>query len=296
MRLSTFIGSLAWSLLATVNGLASASSGALRFGADLEEAAWHIERASGRCALVQPIPRFGEVRFQQQSGKPFGFSIDVPQPPHRPQLASMQSVPPAWMHDATPQELGSVPLQRGNRPLTLDRGPAMRLFYELEKGRFAEFHYRDWADGRDPVTVTVSALRFKEVLPEFLDCLAGLIQLDFDVAAEYRIHFATDSFQLNQHSRRQLSRILRAFRQRKDKDVEKIVIAGHADRRGGSSYNDKLSYRRAREIKRYLVRRGIPADRIELRAFGESWPVNPANTPEALAENRRATLWFAEKP
>ncbi len=264
------------------------------FGVTLEEANWTLERGQGECALVQRIPRFGEARFYQRSGEPFRFAIDVPAPPMRPEAAALRSVPPAWKHEVPVLELGSVDLKPAQRPLRLDRDLALRIFYELEKGMFPEVRYRDWADGRDEVVVEVSAVRFREVLPDFQACLAGLIHLDFKVAEEHRVHFATDSYRLNYRTRRELERVLRAYRKRQD--IDRIVIAGHADERGGERYNDKLSYRRAREIKRYLVRRGIPEDRIDIRAFGESWPANPGSGPEAWAENRRATIWFAQRP
>lgn len=68
----------------------------------------------------------------------------------------------------------------------------------------------------------------------------------------------------------------------------KIRIAGHTDERGSDEYNLALSQRRAASAKRYLVSRGIAADRIETVGFGEERPVDAGHTEEAWAKNRRA--------
>jgi chemotaxis protein MotB len=40
---------------------------------------------------------------------------------------------------------------------------------------------------------------------------------------------------------------------------------------------------------------GIPPDRLSANGFGEYNPINPANTEEARAQNRRIELKFTEK-
>ena len=59
---------------------------------------------------------------------------------------------------------------------------------------------------------------------------------------------------------------------------ESIVLTGHADRFGGSEYNQKLSERRAAAVKDYLVSKNILAGRIEALGHGEREPVTAAGT------------------
>jgi outer membrane protein OmpA-like peptidoglycan-associated protein len=47
-----------------------------------------------------------------------------------------------------------------------------------------------------------------------------------------------------------------------------LILEGHADVRGSKEYNDKLSQRRVERVRGYLVEKGVPADHIEVRAFG----------------------------
>lgn len=252
---------------------------------------WQVEAERGHCALIHEIPRFGQARFAQASGKPFVFTVDIPQAPLHAELATLRSVPPQWKHGAESVELGAHRLAADRKLLELPAADALRLYYELENGMFPEIAYSDWADGRDAVTVSLSAVRFREVLPEFQTCLASLIQLDFEIGSENIVHFATNSTGLNERARRDLEQVARDFRSKKYGN--RIIIAGHADERGDMAYNEKLSKRRSQEIKAYLVRRGVLASRIEVRYYGERWPLNTASSDGAWSENRRATVWLA---
>lgn len=67
----------------------------------------------------------------------------------------------------------------------------------------------------------------------------------------------------------------------------KIVLSGHADSRGNENANLRLSKKRAEAVARFLERKGIKQDRIEILAFGEEKPVASNDTEEGQAQNRR---------
>jgi outer membrane protein OmpA-like peptidoglycan-associated protein len=48
----------------------------------------------------------------------------------------------------------------------------------------------------------------------------------------------------------------------------KLTLEGHADVRGAKDYNVKLSERRVERTRSYLVEKGVPADKLEVKAFG----------------------------
>jgi len=48
----------------------------------------------------------------------------------------------------------------------------------------------------------------------------------------------------------------------------KLILEGHADVRGAKDYNIKLSERRVERTKSYLIEKGVPADKLEVKAFG----------------------------
>ena len=54
---------------------------------------------------------------------------------------------------------------------------------------------------------------------------------------------------------------------------EAINVVGYTDRIGSAEYNQKLSLRRADEVKDYLVSKGIPSDRIKAEGKGKMQPI-----------------------
>ncbi len=69
-----------------------------------------------------------------------------------------------------------------------------------------------------------------------------------------------------------------------------VIVAGHTDSIGSDKYNMKLSLRRANAVRDYLVKHGIPANRIRTEGFGESKPVASNKTADGRAQNRRVEL------
>lgn len=69
-----------------------------------------------------------------------------------------------------------------------------------------------------------------------------------------------------------------------------VEVAGHTDSKGSESYNQKLSNKRAQVVKDYLVSKGISADRLTSKGYGESSPMADNATEEGRAKNRRTEL------
>lgn len=73
-----------------------------------------------------------------------------------------------------------------------------------------------------------------------------------------------------------------------------VEVQGHTDSKGTDQYNDKLSQRRADEVKKFLIKKkGIAENRIVVKTFGETTPAVPndlpngEDDPEGRARNRR---------
>ncbi|MBF0321585.1 MAG: OmpA family protein, partial [Magnetococcales bacterium] len=67
-------------------------------------------------------------------------------------------------------------------------------------------------------------------------------------------------------------------------------IQGHTDTRGGPKINGPLSDKRAKSVKEYLVKQGIPASRLSSKGFGATHPLANNKTAAGRAENRRVEL------
>ena len=67
----------------------------------------------------------------------------------------------------------------------------------------------------------------------------------------------------------------------------KVWVDGHTDSKGSDKYNKKLSQKRVESVAKYLTNKGIAADRLEPRGFGEEVPIQDNKTAEGRAANRR---------
>jgi OOP family OmpA-OmpF porin len=80
-----------------------------------------------------------------------------------------------------------------------------------------------------------------------------------------------------------------------------VMVNGHTDRIGSEAYNQKLSERRANEVKEYIVSQGIDASRLQAIGKGESDPVvdckgvKGKKLIECLAPNRRVVILDEEQ-
>lgn len=69
-----------------------------------------------------------------------------------------------------------------------------------------------------------------------------------------------------------------------------IEVQGHTDNVGSDDYNLKLSQARAKAVMDWLVKNGIPAERLTSKGYGRGKPVATNDTPEGRAKNRRVEL------
>jgi outer membrane protein OmpA-like peptidoglycan-associated protein len=81
----------------------------------------------------------------------------------------------------------------------------------------------------------------------------------------------------------------------KDNPNINVTVEGHTDSIGSDAYNQRLSERRAKAVKQYLVSRGIDASRLDTVGKGEKEPIadnmkGGRDNPEGRAMNRRAEL------
>jgi len=106
------------------------------------------------------------------------------------------------------------------------------------------------------------------------------------VAANHvEIDFPEGTATLTPAANAKLDLAARLFR---DANPVLMFTSGHTDKSGDEYANIILSARRAEVVKKALVARGIPADRLLLQALGET---EPADTTDPFsAANRRVTI------
>lgn len=101
------------------------------------------------------------------------------------------------------------------------------------------------------------------------------------------VNFSTDSSKLLPES---IAILDGAAATLKEWGEVKIEVAGHTDSVGTDAYNLRLSQRRADTVRAYLIEKGIAADRLFAKGYGESSPVADNKTAEGRYKNRRVEL------
>jgi peptidoglycan-associated lipoprotein len=96
--------------------------------------------------------------------------------------------------------------------------------------------------------------------------------------------FDFDKFSLKPESRDTLKQLAEWLTKNKNSSV---LVEGNCDERGTTEYNLALGERRAKEAMKYLVELGVDGKRIKTISYGKERPLDPGNTEEAWAKNRR---------
>lgn len=98
------------------------------------------------------------------------------------------------------------------------------------------------------------------------------------------VHFALNQYTLSKEARAILDRNAEVLKVK----GSKVIVEGNCDDRGTISYNIALGDKRAKEVKDYYVKLGIPAANISTVSYGEEKPVCSEQTDSCWAQNRRA--------
>lgn len=106
------------------------------------------------------------------------------------------------------------------------------------------------------------------------------------------IFFDVNKAELKQESMIELDRVIQLL---KENPSVKIEIGGHTDNVGKPADNLLLSNNRAKAVINYFLYKGIPADRISSKGFGETKPVGDNTTEAGRAKNRRTELRVVTK-
>lgn len=75
----------------------------------------------------------------------------------------------------------------------------------------------------------------------------------------------------------------------------RVRVEGYTDSTGEASYNQGLSERRAEAVRDALTNMGISRDRIEVRGYGEEYPVASNDSSSGRQQNRRVEIVISDE-
>lgn len=107
------------------------------------------------------------------------------------------------------------------------------------------------------------------------------------VPGPFMVFFDFDKTVLTADARSIIERAAKAFKQ---VGAARIAASGHADRAGTEKYNEGLAQRRAQVVRGALIAEGVPANKINIRSFGETSPLVATNDGVREWQNRRVEI------
>lgn len=263
-------------------------SEALNYSARINESRWIVDGNELECRLQQAIPAFGRASFARRAGEAAVFRLDSYERPVSAGSVKLIAAAPLWKPQSFDIVLGKIDTFSTNVPIEIDHPMSDRLLAHLQEGRSPVFSEWHWYEGERPVEVGVSVVNFMPAYREYQQCIAGLLQLDFNELATSQLNFDTDEYELTPVIRQRLSAVAQLLQA--DPEVRHCYIDGYTDDVGTSRYNMDLSRRRAEAVEHYFVGLGVDASRITTRFHGEANWVSNAVDEKARAENRRVTV------
>ncbi|MBX9822088.1 OmpA family protein [Afipia birgiae] len=109
-------------------------------------------------------------------------------------------------------------------------------------------------------------------------------QLFFELLAKAKIRFDSGRATIDKDSMGLLDKLIETALRCPNANIE---VAGHTDTDGDNNINIALSEKRAQAVADYLIKAGLPPDRLKAVGYGSSQPVAANDTDEGKAKNRR---------
>ncbi len=108
-----------------------------------------------------------------------------------------------------------------------------------------------------------------------------------------RVHFDFDKYNIKREYIPLLNEVVKTL---KENPNVRVRIEGFTDNIGPKAYNDRLAMRRAQAVRDYLMKAGIPADRIDVAGFGKEKYIADNATSIGRLTNRRAEFIIIQVP
>jgi len=116
------------------------------------------------------------------------------------------------------------------------------------------------------------------------------VSIQFELPKQYTLDnvlFDSGKATLRPESYKELNELVEYMNLKKTLSIE---IAGHTDNVGNADANLKLSQDRANTVREYLIKKGIAADRVLAKGYGDTQPLASNDTDKGKQKNRRTEV------
>ena len=263
-------------------------SAARHYQAPLHQSVWKMAKTKGSCRLQHDIPYYGRAEFSHTSKKSIVFKMYAWRKNTKYQKVQLSASPTTWKHGTDEKKLGEVRYNKGNIPFSFRRSTALQLLAELEQGMDPSLTFVDKPGPMDKVRVSLSVVNFLPAYERFQSCVSRLSPMGFDKIKTRTVRFDNAKHTIKSEEYDYLNDVAEYVI--RNSHIREIHIDGHTDYNGSDKYNVRLSRRRARALRRYLIKLKVPAKMIKIRYFGEKQPVSNNQTANGRTKNRRAGI------
>lgn len=267
--------------------LGHASLNAKDLVAPIDRSQWYISASIFECAVVHDIPLYGKATFYHEAGESLRFYTSAIRNPMQPGKAALVVEASGWQPGAMVQDLGWVEVTDSTKPIQVDAARSMSMMRGLLEGMYPTFT-RQAAYKDESIRVRLNSINFASVYGAYLDCVSGLLPVNFRQVERTRVHFSVDKAELTKEDRKSLNNVILYVQA--DSTISAIYVDGHTDSSGRRIHNRRLSKDRAEAVTAYLVKYGLAPEIIQTRYHGERYPVINNASAANKAKNRRTTV------
>ncbi|MCC7303291.1 MAG: OmpA family protein [Bacteroidia bacterium] len=175
-----------------------------------------------------------------------------------------------FVNSSSGKEYGGITQSDGKFLLLVPKGAKYKVKY---KAFSEDFQYTEFDMPLAKDTLLSFEFQLKYDLPK-------TITLD-------NVYFDTGKSTFRPESYTELNKLLDYLKLKKNMVIE---IGGHTDNVGKPESNLKLSGDRANAVRDWLIKNGIPADRIVAKGYGDTSPVASNDTEGGKQKNRRTEV------
>ena len=108
-----------------------------------------------------------------------------------------------------------------------------------------------------------------------------------DVLQIQNLYFDANKFDVKYECETTLTEVYK-FLSKNSKVI--VEIGGHTNNLPSNTYANELSTKRAQAVSDWLVKKGIPSNRIQFKGYGKTMPIAPNTTQEGKKKNQRVEI------
>ncbi len=273
--------------------VASPVSASITYATRLDAVQWQFSGSKFSCELMHTIDDFGVAVFHREAGDSTRFVLESQSPRMKTGKAALFSKAPAWSGKKQAVTLASVNVREGIKPIHIKRKTSERMLAELQKGMELQFVRQPWYGDQQALKVVIPSIGFRKIHSDYLECLSGLLPVNFKQVERSALYYANDDSDLTEKVKSFLDKVVLYMKE--DSSVKTIYLDGHTDSRGVRSENLIKSQKRTERVVDYLIERGVSQDMIVARWHGERYKVATNQNTRGRAKNRRVTLRLSKE-